>query len=1013
MDSERLKRRFDAWEARTRGFSSRPYRVPLEPPYRPLLGRERIDRGVIDDARRPGLFERLKEPRLRRAQVRGEPATIAEPIPFEGSGETVELQLLVRPDADIPSAVGTALILSLAGASHHIAFEVVAVGGRISVQVACDECDLDAVRSSLRAHVPDVRVLEARDRPWAAWQQDAVVGILSLGLGDRVFQQLRVARERDSDALVDIVGGMESLAANESIVLQILFAPARSPWRKDLEEFVSNIEDEDDVLPLVEEKFAEPTFACVIRVAACAENENAAERCLRSVTSAVITQTESAANRLVLLGPGKVSLDEEIADLIARQTRRRGMLLSLAELQTLVHLPSAAVRTPSLQRALSRTRAAPASVGEKGFVLGANVHDNRSRRVALTIPERLKHVHVIGSSGAGKSTLLLNMAVQDIEAGNGFAVLDPHGDLIEEILARVPVERARDVILFDPADEAYPIGFNPLSAHSERERTLLASDFVSIFRRLSSTTFGDQMIAVLGNAVLTILASSAGGTLIDLRQLLVDEDFRREFLSRIDDDEIQHYWRHEYPLIKGFPQSSILVRLNTFLRPQLLRFMVAQKNDRLDMRGIMDGKKILLAKLSRGLIGEENSHLLGSLLVAKIAQATVSRQDEEAAKRTPFTLYLDEFHHFATPSVADILTGARKYAVGLCLAHHELRQLKSRSEDVASAVLTHAYTRVVFRVDEQDAHTLASGFSHFEARDLENLGVGEAVARVERPDFDFNLETALPAPVPRDVRDERAAEVRMATRANFATNRSDVETMLKARGASTQYAEAPAKRKPRRTADRDQESEPQPGRGGAQHKYLQSLVRRTAEARGFEVSLEKAVLEGHGHVDVVLERHDLSIACEISVSTGVEHEVGNLTKCLAAGFDYAVLISSNAVLLDLARAELVDADMTRIRLLAPGQLAAFLDEIAGSEPRKPKTMARTRDQTSDRDDPLLITDDAAAYVGLARQTLAEMRVSGESPPYHKVGRRVMYRKSDLDAWLAARKRGSTSDAGMS
>src|SRR6185437_8087518 len=289
----------------------------------------------------------------------------------------------------------------------------------------------------------------------------------------------------------------------------------------------------------------------------------------------------------------------------ARQTRRRGMLLSLSELQTLVHVPSAAVLSPRLIRTFSRTKAAPARMAEHGLILGLNSHENHERPVALTTAERLRDIHVIGSTGSGKSTLLLSMAIQDIEAGNGFAVLDPHGDLIEDVLARVPLERAKDVVLFDPSDEAYPVGFNPLSARSELERTLLASDFVAIFRRLSSTTFGDQMVSVLGNAVLAILESPDGGTLLDLRRLLLDKAFRSRFLERVEDEEVRHYWAHEYPLITGLPHASILTRLNTFLRPKVVRYMVTQKDSRLDMRAVMDGKKILLAKLSRGLIGEE------------------------------------------------------------------------------------------------------------------------------------------------------------------------------------------------------------------------------------------------------------------------------------------------------------------------------------------------------------------------------------------------------------------------
>jgi predicted DNA-binding transcriptional regulator AlpA len=1011
VDSERLKRRFDAWEARMRGQSSRPYNVPIEPEYRPLLGRQRIHRGVIDDTRRPGFFEQFREKsKPKRAPEHGEVEPIPEAVPFEGSGETVELQLLVHSDVNVPNAIGAALLVSLSGASHHLAFEVLAVGERVVVQITCDEADVASVRSSLRTHVPDVRVIGARDYLLEAWKrEDGFAVIVPFALSDRVFRSLRTSREANVDPLAEIIGRMDGLGPRETLFLQVLFAPARAPWRKDLEEFVSSIDDIDHVMPLVREKFSEPLFAAVVRIAAFSPTEEQALARARALAAALVSQTKSPRNNLELSRSGKISFEEEVADLIARQTRRRGMILSLSELQTIAHLPSAAVRSSRLVRAVSRTKAAPDRVAEKGLVLGMNAHDNRERSVALSTPERLKHIHIIGSTGSGKSTLILNMAVQDIEAGNGFAVLDPHGDLIEDIIARIPAERANDVVLFDPSDGEHPVAFNPLSAHSELERTLLASDFVAIFRRLSSTTFGDQMVSVLGNAVLAILESPKGGTLLDLRHLLVDKAFRDRFLETVEDDEVRHYWRHEFPLIKGVPHSSILTRLNTFLRPRIVRHMVAQRDDRLNMRAVMDDKKILLAKLSRGLIGEENSHLLGSLLVAKIGQATVSRQDEEASRRTPFTLYMDEAHNFATPSVAEILSGARKYAVSICFGHGEIRQVRSRSEEVASAILAHAYTRIVFQVGEQDARTLASGFSFFEPRDLENLGVGEAIMRIERPDFDFNLRTTLPDPVPKDTRDSRAAAIRAASRSAYGTPRTDVEADLSASRPDAQTSEAEqAPRRRRTNPDLGTGLGPdvRPGRGGAQHKYLQSLIRRVAETRGFAVSLEKSVLEGHGYVDVALDGFGVSIACEISVSTGVEHEVGNLTKCLVAGFDYALLVSTNDTLLDLARAELSDADTTRVRALRPGAVAAFLDDIVGEE-------APTKRPTPKHDEKpnqhLLMTEDAGAYVGLAVQTLARMRVSGEGPHFHKLGRRVVYSRADLDAWVAARKRRSTSD----
>ena len=496
----------------------------------------------------------------------------------------------------------------------------------------------------------------------------------------------------------------------------------------------------------------------------------------------------------------------------------------------------------------------------------------------------------------------------------------------------------------------------------------------------------------------------------------------------MQDEQVVSYWQEEFTLLKGLPYAPILTRLNIFLRSKLIRHMVAQKEDRLDMRAIMDGKMILLAKLSQGGIGEENSHLLGSLIVAKIAQAAMSRQDEAAAKRVPFFLYIDEFHHFITPSLAAILSGARKYGLGLTLAHQEMRQLKSRSEEVASAVLGNAYTRVVFRVGDQDAKTLAEGFSFFDAKDLQNLGIGEAIARIERPDFDFNLRTSLLPEMSAEVGRDRRKAVVDASRASFATPKEEVEGELRAKSVAEHGDEVKGPRTPKRPVSRKEESsaapistppgERLPGRGGPQHKYLQSLVRKLAEDRGFKVAVEKRVLDGHGHIDVYLERDELSIGCEISVSTGAEHEAQNLSKCLSAGFSHVVLVSQDDRTLSDARELLGQVDGKRVRFLSPDGFIAFLDEFETPKPAKDADRS-IRSQKGNQEPPtdagvrprMFIAEDAATYLGLAVQTLAKLRWSGDSPPYCKVGRRVLYDREELDAWLVHRKRRSTSDTG--
>ncbi len=384
-------------------------------------------------------------------------------------------------------------------------------------------------------------------------------------------------------------------------------------------------------------KLARPLFAVVVRVAAWSPERRRVAEIIRGLGGALTVFASPSGNKLVCLENEDYADDHHAIDFLRRCSRRSGMLLNSDELVSLAHLPTAAVRSRKLKREVKRTKEAPPLVTGRGVVIGDNVFEEHLTPVTLTAEQRTRHMHVIGASGTGKSTFLLNLIAQDIENGDGVAVLDPHGDLVDAVLSRVPTARFADVVLFDPSDQEYPVGFNILSAHSELERNLLEGDLVATFQRLS-TSWGDQMTAVLGNAIVALLESPQGGTLADLRRFLIEGDFRREYLKAVQDAEILYYWKRQFPLLTGKPQASVVTRLDRFLRPRPIRHMVCQKESRLDFADMMNGGKIFLAKLPEGLIGEENSYLLGSLLVAKFHQMALGRQSVEATKRRDFWL---------------------------------------------------------------------------------------------------------------------------------------------------------------------------------------------------------------------------------------------------------------------------------------------------------------------------------------------------------------------------------------
>ena len=282
------------------------------------------------------------------------------------------------------------------------------------------------------------------------------------------------------------------------------------------------------------------------------------------------------------------------------------------------------------------------------------------------------------------------------------------------------------------------------------------------------------MDTVLQNAILVFLESSRGGTLADLRRFLLEPPFRTEFLHSVQDPELIYYWQKVFPQLGGGKSiGSILTRLQDFFSRKPLRNMVSQRENKLDFADIMDSGKIFLAKLSEGLCGAENSYLLGTLLVSKFQQLAMARQAQAASARRNFWLFIDEFDHFISPSMAEILKGARKYRLGLTLAHQELHQLQGEPK-VASAVMTHPCTRIVFRVGDDDAKKLGEGFESFDAKSLKTLEKFHAIARVERNDFDFNL--ALRKPEVETVSD--AQVIIAASRAKYATPRAEVEAAL-------------------------------------------------------------------------------------------------------------------------------------------------------------------------------------------------------------------------------------------
>ncbi len=787
-----LTEQFYAWEQRGRGWQVYRQPVALEPPFRPFVFLPLTGSVPIqDDGRRPSLLERLlpskpappSTPSLDPDLVRyltEEP----EPMPDNAPRDCVELVLNLPSELNLKHDLTEQFLLALSGARYALSFEILAISGHIRLQLVCRAEDEHLVTQQLATFFPSVGIL--RDQPtfinFLERYGSEVSYMVDIGLSHECMLPLRLYKDLASDPLMGLFGPMSALGSEEFAFVQVLFQPVENPWAESLAHAVTFDDgtpvfgNEPDFISLTRKKISRPLFAVCLRLGAATLNQERLFQLLRGMTGALDQFSYPLGNEFIPLEDSNYDTQQHWIDILDRKSCRTGMLINSLELCSLVHLPDDSVQLDALHRTRTASRPAPAICHGHELTLGVNIHRGQSSEVSLSADHRTRHCYILGGSGTGKTTAMLNMMIQDMHAGNGFAVLDPHGDLVDRLLEYVPEHRLHDVVYFDPADEQFPIAFNILQANSELEKTLLSSDLVAVFRRLSSA-WGDQMNSVLANAILAFLESNKGGTLSDMRRFLIEPSFRAQFLSTVNDPEIHYFWQREFPLLRGNPQAPLLTRLDTFLRPKLVRHLVCQPGNRLDFARIMDSGKIFLGKLAQGAIGEENSYLLGTMLVAKIHQAALSRQQTSAHRRRHFYLYIDEFHNFVTPSMAQILSGVRKFHLGLVLAHQELRQL-GRDSEVAASVLSNPFTRICFRLGDADAAKLASGFAHFEAADLQSLSIGQAIARVERADYDFNLATPPLPDVDESEAEERRLAVMTLSRKQYGTPLAEVEAHL-------------------------------------------------------------------------------------------------------------------------------------------------------------------------------------------------------------------------------------------
>ncbi len=484
--------------------------------------------------------------------------------------------------------------------------------------------------------------------------------------------------------------------------------------------------EEQELIKSIEGKANKTGFRVNIRLLASASSQERADEILSQMENAFSQFENADINHFAIK---KRTKNKKFAfDYIFRNFNgEQAVILNTEEIASIFHLPISTTETPKIKWLKSNSAPPPSNIPSKGILLGFNDYRGSKTDIRLTDGDRRRHLYAIGQTGTGKSVFLQEMAKQDAKNGKGMCFIDPHGDSVEEILAAIPKERAEDVIVFDPSDTERPFGLNMLEYNLPEEKSFVINEMINIFDKLYDLrqTGGPMFEQYARNAMLLVMEHpESGSTLMEIPKVLADENFRRMKLEHCHNPVVKDFWIKEAEKAGGEAALANMVpyitsKLTTFISNDMMRPIIAQQKSTLNFRQIMDEGKILLINLSKGKIGEINSHLLGMVIVGKILMAALSRVDMPEEKRKDFYLYIDEFQNVTTDSISQILSEARKYHLNLIIAHQFIGQL---SEEISKAVFGNVGSLCSFRVGPEDAEFLEKQFEPvFEVNDLVNV----------------------------------------------------------------------------------------------------------------------------------------------------------------------------------------------------------------------------------------------------------------------------------------------------
>lgn len=678
---------------------------------------------------------------------------------------------------------------------RHISFEIVAKGGLVHYYTVVPIVLVDVVKQAIAAAYPAARLEEVSEHNIFS-QAGKMSGVIGgeFTLKKSFVYPIATYQETKRDAARALLNALSAASKDDGVAIQILARPAGEGWVRASINAAKKIKDdksktkglgvkgaggmaellwkppetpdekkpeekqltslEEEMIKVIEEKTRYPAYEVLVRVVVSSNTTEHSQGLLKNIVAAFALFDSPSYNGFKFT-PSR-DIEELVTAFIFRffpQSIRQNVLNSV-EMATIFHLPDQnSIPTSKVKRQMSKQVDGPTELMDSGLLLGVNEFRGIKKEIRLTENDRRRHTYIIGQTGVGKSGFLSNLAYQDMHDGRGFAFIDPHGDVVESLLANVPKERVEDVIYFNPGDLENPIGLNLFEYETEDQKDFLVQESINMLYSLydpgHTGIVGPRLEHIFRNCALLLMADPNGGTFIDIPKLLVDDAFMKSKLKYVTDRNVLDFWTKEYPASQrsnesGEVTSWVVSKFGPFMSNTMMRNIMGQRKSGFNLRDIMDSNKILLVNLSKGKMGELNSKLLGMIFVMKFQVAAMSRADVAEEQRKDFCLFVDEFQNFATDSFESILSEARKYRLNLVLGNQFMTQL---TDKIREAIIGNVGTVISGRIGVTDAELMVKKFQPvFDAEDLTKLPNFQSIASVminNMPSAPFSM-TLLP-----------------------------------------------------------------------------------------------------------------------------------------------------------------------------------------------------------------------------------------------------------------------------